>query len=237
MKKPLIGISGGSYEKNKHSYVNENYIKAIYENGGIPIIIPISTRDDIIEEQIKILDGLILSGGEDISPLRYNEEPMEKLSYDLFIERDIFDFKLLKFAKERHIPILGICRGAQVMTVFHGGTLYQDLSYRNEMSYKHNQVENSNIETHSIIIEEDTLLHSIFEKEKITVNSFHHQAAKDIPENFIVSAKALDGVVEAIESLDYEFMLGLQWHPEGLQNKNEDMKKIFKVFIEEAMNQ
>lgn len=233
MKKPLIGISGGTVEGNKYSFVNEDYVKSVYENGGIPIIIPLTKEKEIIKDQVALLDGLILTGGEDISPLYYNEEPMEKLG-DIFIDRDYFDYKLVEFAKEKNIPILGICRGAQVLTSYHGGTLYQDLSYRDEKNIKHIQGASPQTEIHSVKIFDNTILSSIFNEEKITVNSFHHQAVKEAPSGFIISAMAPDGVVEAIESIEDEFVVGVQWHPERLQSKNEKMKNLFKYFIQKS---
>lgn len=237
MKKPIIGISagvltdeGGMFPGYRRTYVNEDYITSVIKNGGIPLIIPMNNNLDVIKQQLEFIDGLLLTGGNDISPLKYNQEPEQKLG-DLLPERDEFEFELLKLAKVREIPILGICRGCQLINVFHGGTLYQDLSYRKEKTLRHWQSHNPSQVTHSIKIKEDTKLSEMLKQEKILVNSFHHQIIKDIPRGFIPCAIAPDGVIEGIESTQYKFLLGLQWHPEMLHDSVECMNLIFKSFI------
>lgn len=138
-----IGISAniltdqaGMFPGYKRCYVNQDYIRSIVKQGAVPMVIPITDNDDIIEAQIRQVDALLLSGGQDVSPQLYNEDPQDKLGETL-LSRDVFDFKLIEKAKERFIPILGICRGAQVLNVFHGGSLFQDTSYRQIQSLRH----------------------------------------------------------------------------------------------------
>lgn len=240
-KKPIIGISssvlkdsGGIFPGYERAYVNKDYVDAVVHNGGIPIIIPFTTDEEIIKAQADMIDALILSGGHDILPLNYGEEPLPKLG-EVFPERDTYDYCLFKQAKKRKIPILGICRGIQVINTCEGGTLYQDLSYiENGSVYKHFQGHGPTIRTHGINIENDSLLYEILKTNKTTVNSFHHQALKSVPKEYKVIAKAGDGVIEAIQAKDYPFILGLQWHPEMLFSTNEDMNEIFKFFINKA---
>ena len=135
MKKPVIGISGsliidssGSFAGYKRSYVNNDYILSVIKNGGIPFIIPFNENEEVIKAQIEMVDGLLLSGGQDIAPKNYGEEPTPKLG-DIFPERDDFEYGLLKAALEAKKPILGICRGSQIINTYFNGSLYEDLSY------------------------------------------------------------------------------------------------------------
>lgn len=241
-EKIIIGISSsvisdenGEFAKYPRIYVNKDYVDAILKNGAIPVILPINQDSDIISAQIEMIDGLILSGGHDVFPHNYMEEPQQKLG-EVFPDRDEYDFLLLKEAKKRKIPILGICRGLQLINVFEGGTLYQDLSYikSNYEILKHSQDYGPTIKTHSIEIKENTILYDIFKEKNIMVNSFHHQVIKDLAKDYIVSANAKDGVIEAIENVKYPFLLGVQWHPEMLFHKHDDMNLIFKKLIENA---
>ncbi|WP_162012333.1 gamma-glutamyl-gamma-aminobutyrate hydrolase family protein [Streptococcus sp. S784/96/1] len=239
-KTPIIGISasiivdqGGMFPGYHRAYVNEDYVHSITQNGGIPMILPVSSDREVLDGYMEGIDGLLLSGGHDICPLNYGEEPSPKLG-DTFPARDQFDFALLEKAKEKNIPILGICRGAQIINVNHGGTLWQDLSYANQPFLKHWQEHYPDLATHSVILEKDSLLMQIFGQEKMLVNSFHHQIVREVGDNLRVVARAMDGVVEAIEHTDYRFMIGVQWHPEMLHKSMLEMNQLFKAFIEEA---
>ena len=240
IKIPIIGISasvivdsGGMFPGYHRSYVNEDYVSSISLNGGIPMILPISSDEQVLDGYLDTIDGLVLSGGHDVSPLNYGEEPSQKLG-DTFPARDQFDFALIERAKKKKIPILGICRGYQIITVYHGGTLWQDLSYTNKPLLKHWQEHHPDLATHSVELEAGTLLHSIFKKDKLMVNSFHHQIVKDVPEAFTVAARAMDGVVEALEHHSYPFMVGVQWHPEMLHKSMPEMNQLFKALIAQA---
>ena len=215
--------------------MNKDYVDAVIKNGGIPLIIPMTVDKVTIIEQISMVDGLILSGGHDVFPHNYGEEPKQNLGEVLPI-RDKYDFMLLTEAKKRKIPILGICRGCQIINVFEGGTLYQDLSYiKSDVEIiKHSQNHSPELKTHTAIIEKGTKVHEIFGENEIMINSFHHQALKDIAKEYKVTARAKDGVVEAIESTTYPFLVGVQWHPEMLHKHHDDANKIFKALIDEA---
>ena len=240
MSKPIIGITsgvivdeGGMFPGYRRVYANEDYISSVVQNGGVPLIIPLNTSLAVIEQQVAMIDGLILTGGNDITPLKYNQEPEQKLG-DLFPERDRFESEVLKLAKAKTVPILGICRGAQLINVCHGGNLYQDLSYRSEKTLKHWQSHSAAQVTHSIELVEGSKLKSIIGSEDILVNSFHHQVMNKVAEEFKVSAIEKDGVVEAIESKTYPFLMGVQWHPEMLHKSVSSMNLIFKALIRQA---
>ena len=196
-------------------------------------MIPMDATEENLRQTLELVDGMIFSGGHDIAPIRYGEEPHQKLQ-EICPERDEFDFLLYRLAKEHSLPILGICRGFQLMNVSEGGKLYQDLSLKNTESLKHSQGHGPSIPTHTVKVEPGSKFYKILGKEEIRVNSFHHQAVKSTSENVAISGKALDNVVEAIELKNYPFGLGVQFHPEMLQAKEEDMKKIFAALVSAA---
>ncbi|WP_321329045.1 gamma-glutamyl-gamma-aminobutyrate hydrolase family protein [uncultured Ilyobacter sp.] len=236
MKK--IGISAGLYINNKmfNDYkmtcVANNYMNSVILAGAVPFVLPCIANEDIIEEQLKSLDGIIFSGGEDCSPALYNEETLSKCGR-ITPERDEADMLFLKKALELKIPILGICRGTQLLNVILGGSLYQDLSYMEEKVFlKHQQEINQALPSHKIKIQKNSFLRDIL-GEEAWVNSFHHQSIKELASCFKISAKSSDGVIEAYESKseDY-FMLGVQWHPEMMAARgNDKMLELFKKFI------
>ena len=238
-KRAIIGISSsiivdnsGSFAGYKRAYVNKDYVDAVIRAGGVPLIIPFSTDKEVIISQAQLIDGLILSGGHDISPYNYGQEPSQKIG-ETFPERDTYEIILLEESKKRNIPILGICRGFQLINVAAGGTLYQDLSLIPGNILKHNQVSNPTLKTHKVEIKENSFISSIFGKETM-VNSFHHQALDKVADEFKVVARASDGVVEAIEHKTYKFLVAVQWHPEMLAVNCEKARELFSKFVEEA---
>ena len=238
-RRPIIGISSsvivdeaGSFAGYKRAYVNKDYVDAVIRAGGVPLIIPFSTDKEVIISQAQLIDGLILSGGHDINPYNYGQEPSQKIG-ETFPERDTYEMILLEESKKRNIPILGICRGFQLINVAAGGTLYQDLSLIPGNILKHNQVSNPTLKTHKVEIKENSFISSIFGKETM-VNSFHHQVINKVANDFIVVAKASDGVVEAIEHKTYKFLVAVQWHPEMLAVNCEKARVLFSKFVEEA---
>ncbi|MFD3157779.1 gamma-glutamyl-gamma-aminobutyrate hydrolase family protein [Haloimpatiens sp. FM7330] len=237
--KPIIGVSGsiivdegGMFPGYERAYVNDDYIQSVVRAGGVPYIIPMVYDEEVIRDQVKNVDALILSGGHDVNPLLYGEEPSQKLG-GILPKRDTFDCALIKMAMEMKKPILGICRGHQIINAANGGTIYQDLSYINGCYIKHNQQHLSNIPTHTVEITEGTKLYDIL-GEKVLTNSFHHLALNDIAPGFKVAAVSKDGVVEAIEKEGEEFVIGIQWHPEMMAKDNENMLNIFKALIRQA---
>ena len=228
-RKPIIGISSsiivddlGSFAGYKRAYVNKDYVDAVVRAGGVPLIIPFTTNKEVIISQAQLIDGLILSGGHDINPYNYGQEPSQKIG-EIFPERDIYEMILLE----------EICRGFQLINVAAGGTLYQDLSLIPGNILKHNQVSNPTLKTHKIEIKKNSFISSIFGKETM-VNSFHHQAIDKVANDFIVVARASDGVVEAIEHKTYKFLVAVQWHPEMLAVNCEKARVLFSKFVEEA---
>nr|WP_099192408.1 gamma-glutamyl-gamma-aminobutyrate hydrolase family protein [Tepidibacter mesophilus] len=238
-KRPIIGISGsmmidsgGMFPGYERSYVNNDYIQSVIRAGGIPFIIPMGECDEVIKQQVETIDGLILSGGHDVDSLLYNEEPTQKLG-EIYPKRDEFDYRLIEYAMGKDIPILGICRGMQILNVANGGSLYQDLSFIDGCYIKHWQGNQSDVATHNVDVEKGSKLSSIIGN-TFKVNSFHHLAVKDVAKGFNVCARAKDGVIEAIEKDGDTFVVGFQWHPEMMSKNNSKMQGIFKRLVEES---
>jgi len=228
MKKTLIGITPSFSSVSERFFLNIEYVKAIKEAGGIPIIIPYLKND--VKEIISKFDGILLSGGGDVLPKFFKEEPYStKL---VFPERDLFEIKIVKECYKNKIPILGICRGCQIMNVAMGGSLIQEI----DTKLQHYQNAPAKEATHTVIIEKNSILYKILKKEKIFVNSFHHQAIKKLGKNLYVSARAKDGIIEAIEAKEHPFFIGVQFHVEYLFEKQREFLKIFKFFILKAKN-
>lgn len=239
MRKKVIGLSSHlvindskPLEGSKQLRLSYEYIESVIDAGATPLILPNTDNLSIIDSQIDIIDGLILTGGYDINPLKFNDEPREKLGY-VCNERDEYEFYLLEKARENNIPVFGICRGVQVINVFNGGTLYQDISYIDGAYIKHEQDCEPSFPSHSIFIAKDSVIHEIL-GDMYLVNSYHHLAIKDLAPNFKVTALSKDGVIEAIESTTDEFVIGVQWHPELLTKNHEEMLNLFKYFIKQC---
>lgn len=237
MKKPIIGINANRVIKSETDYshsvmesISNDYVESVIKAGGVPIVLPILTDEDSIRRHVEILDGIVLSGGIDVNPLLYNEEPSPKLGF-VFPEKDNFDILITKIAYELNKPILAICRGQQILNVAFGGSLYQDLSEISGCYIKHRQHSKNGAATHTIDIESNSILHNIWGNSVVT-NSFHHQAIKDLAPGFKATAYSKDNIIEAIESLDKPFVVGVQFHPEIMTNYNDkNMLKLFKAFV------
>ncbi|HHV03980.1 MAG: gamma-glutamyl-gamma-aminobutyrate hydrolase family protein [Bacteroidales bacterium] len=239
-KVPVIGLSA-TYETSQSSVPN-TYIISVRKAGGIPVILPATDDLKAIARMVESIDGLILTGGEDVDPLRwYGEEPLPAMESIVPI-RDFFDIHLARAAVERGIPVLGICRGEQILNVAFGGTLYQDIpsQVRSATPVKHRQNAPREYGTHSITVNRGTtlfdILKDILEKDNTyRVNSYHHQAVKDVAPGFIVSAVARDGIIEAIEMKGNPGVLGVQFHPEGPVSQGDNtLLPLFRHLVKAA---
>ena len=233
--RPVIGITGNL--GTQLCTLAEGYYRSVLLAGGIPVIIPPYEQTDILADQLDGLDGIIFSGGGDINPLYLGEEPVREL-HGVTPVRDAQELLLARLAYDRQIPMLGICKGIQIIAAALGGQLYQDINTQVEgISVKHSQDLDRGTASHTVTIAPNTLLYSIFAESKgcLHVNSFHHQAVKQVPEGFKVSAISPDGVIEAIESTTFKSIIGVQWHPECFcLNGDECMLPLFRWLTIEA---
>jgi putative glutamine amidotransferase len=240
-KKPLIGLSSNSYHGNAigllgtHKlYLNEEYVHAIIQSGGTPLILPSISELDTIHAYVNMMDGLLLTGGNDVNPLLYGEEPSEKLN-DTLPERDHFEISLIKATLEQKKPILGICRGLQILNVVLGGTLYQDISSEAPGHLiQHRQSSREHIGTHTVEIQRNSKLHEIFGTDSLITNSFHHQAIKKLAPCLDPTIKSKDGIIEGVEMAGPDFLVAVQWHPECMVKADSQMLKIFVHFVKAA---
>lgn len=235
--RPIIGLTTFSETNGKNSTfnsINYNYIRSVLMAGGTPILIPVTSCDECIEDYIKLVDGIIFTGGEDLSPLYYGENPIKEIN-SICAERDEYELKLFKKVYGTNLPILGICRGMQLINVALKGTLYQDINVQIPNSLGHSPKDiKSDVLYHSVKIEKNSILFNIFEDYDIKVNSFHHQSVKELGEALKVSAFSQDGIIEAMEnaSPNSQCIIGVQWHPEGLVVRHEKFLELFNYFVE-----
>ena len=239
--KPIIAITGNFVDGETR--IADRYYKSIVKAGGIPFIMPPLADKDVIINTLDRVDGLLLTGGGDVNPLWVGEEPSPSLR-SINRERDEAELLTVSLAYNRNIPILGICRGIQVLASALGGTVDQDIAEAFSASHsvnnsgqtqhaliKHSQDADRNEPTHTVKINKDTTLYSIYNTEYLAVNSMHHQAVRSGGKRFNVSAIAPDGVIEAIESNEFKPIMGVQWHPEWLE---ESGKNLFSWLVKSA---
>lgn len=243
--KPIIGICANYATDDKIGIITElgfpkqewqllanDYIKAIELAGGSPLIIPVVEDFENTERILPILDGILFSGGSDIDPSYYGELPQYGLR-TVTPFRDSHEIALAKkILFETSIPVLGICRGIQLLNVAAGGTLYQDLQrYRSE-GFNHTLINvPKDYPMHEAAIKPDSKLHKIFKKDKIKINSFNHQAIKTIGGDFEATMIAPDGLIEGIESPGNRFVVAVQWHPETMIERYPEYLVLFKEFV------
>jgi len=214
--RPIIGITVDKSMKDGFEYqkINECNLNAVSQSGGIPIMLPITSDDEIIDEYLNIVDGIYFSGGSDINPLLFGEDPIKSLGA-VDYERDEFEIKLCKKASLKDMPMLGICRGQQLINVAAGGNLYQDIYSQKTNANGHSpKFCFGGYEHHKVNIKNNSKIYDMFNANEIKTNSFHHQAVKEVAKGYIATAYAEDGIIEGIESTTLTFAVGLQWHPE-----------------------
>ena len=231
-KAPVIGISGNFREGD--CTLAQGYYMSVLEAGGTPVVIPSYDNEKALVSILDTLDGLVLSGGADIDPDYLGEEPLDCISVNP--RRDAQELMLVRLAVERQIPILGICRGIQMLTAALGGKLYQDIKTQHgRPCIEHSQTIARGLPSHDVKIEKDSLLHSLMGTETLAVNSFHHQAVKEVPQGFRVTAMSEDGIIEGMESTTFRPILGVQWHPECfILEADRTMMPIFNWLTEQA---
>lgn len=229
----VIGILA-QIDDEKNTKIASAYASAVESSGGIPVILPYTESEKTIENFVDICDGILFSGGCDIEPKYYGEQPTALCGAPQSY-RDELEFAMFRKAFAIGKPILGICRGAQLINVALGGTLYQDIPSEVNTEILHRQAESTFSPSHSVRIEKGTPLFALIENERMIANSFHHQAIKKLAETLRAMAFADDGIIEAIYAPDYSYLRAYQWHPERLSLQDANNKRIFDEFIQAAL--
>ncbi len=232
MKRPIIGITGGYAKYDSYSkgvFAHHDYHHSVLACNGVPLILPIVDAETL-KAQIDLCDGIIFSGGMDIDPFFYNEEPHQQLG-ELYPDRDEFEIEAIRYALAQKKPLLAICRGLQIFNVALGGTLFQDIPSQVENTFNHSQKPPRKRPTHWVYLEGESRLKQIFETDKVRVNSLHHQAIHHVADSLVVVGKASDGIIEAVEYPNHPFAVAVQWHPESMTKECALMKKLFQTFV------
>ncbi|MGI9049325.1 MAG: gamma-glutamyl-gamma-aminobutyrate hydrolase family protein [Rubrobacteraceae bacterium] len=242
---PIIGITATLKEDvdsvaerplGRYVRADLDYVEGVANAGGAPVVLPAVGERRAAEAVIGSLDGLLLSGGSDLDPSYYGEDPIPELSVTL-PERDAFEMALLDEALRRGIPIFGVCRGLQLLNVGLGGTLYQDLpSQLGRDILKHRQATPKWQPTHEIEVKRNSWVGEIMERDAVNVNSYHHQGIKDLAGSLMVSARSSDGVIEAVESRDFSerWLMGVQWHAEAMRDAGSEHRNLFEAHVSAA---
>ncbi|MEA4999815.1 MAG: gamma-glutamyl-gamma-aminobutyrate hydrolase family protein [Candidatus Limiplasma sp.] len=218
---PIIGVTGSIEDDEHRQFINSNYLARLLKAGMIPLVLSLDMDSHQIPLCLDRLDGLLLSGGNDVDPMMFGEAPTTGLGA-VSPKRDKLEMHVVKEAYRRNMPIFAICRGIQSLNVALGGTLYQDLpsQYRAADDHPpllHAQTAHERYPSHKITVTPGTPLYEIFQEDSLAVNSFHHQAIKALAPPLTVCARATDGVIEAVYDTEKPFVLGVQWHPERMK--------------------
>ena len=239
--KPVIGItpspindtsSSGTHERYA---ITSTYVNAVIAAGGIPVVLP--PQDGNADALLDLVDGLLFSGGADIDPTYYGDIEVHPSTYDVHPLRDRFELELLAKAIERDYPTFCICRGIQLLNVVCGGTLFQHVPDQYDAAIPHRQQEaglKSHQPSHTVTAVPGSLLATAYGDDEIKVNSYHHQAVKDLAPSLSRSGQAEDGLVEAVELPDHSFVLGVQWHPEMMFREHPEHLAPFRHLVEAA---
>lgn len=244
MEKPWIGITCNYDERSGWGastdliidgqdgvYLAGDYIYALERAGAVPILIPQCSEFDTMKPLLDRLDGILVSGGHDVGPERYGAFPKEYCGV-VSHRRDAQDLAVTEYMLNRDKPLLGICRGAQILNVAMGGTVYQDLEKEGGFeNHFGGEKYPRNAGWHKVSLAQDSALYRIFEAEEIMVNSFHHQAVRDVGQGVKIAAVSSDGVSEAIEVKNRKFAIGVQWHPEMMFDSRQQ-QRLFQAFVD-----
>lgn len=233
-KQPLIGLTGNF--RDGDCTLAETYYSSVLQAGGTPVILPPVEDRDALITVLDSLDGILFTGGGDLNPLYLGEEPVREL-HGINARRDLQELLLVRLAFDRQIPILGICRGMQVLAAALGGKICQDIysEHPGKSLNKHSQELDRGYASHTVDILPCSMLGEMMQAERLAVNSFHHQAVKEAGPHLQAVAWARDGVIEAVESAEHKAILGVQWHPECFLQAGDDcMMPIFRWLVKEA---
>jgi putative glutamine amidotransferase len=236
MQKPLIGLTTTrmpNQDGRPAFAVNVPYVKAVSAAGGLPVLIPLGLPEDDLDALLQSLDGILFTGGGDIDPRRYGNQPHPKVD-NIDVDRDRVELHLAQTVAGNGKPFLGICRGFQVLNIALGGSLYEDIldQYPGAIQHDHHS-DPRNFLSHRVNLENGSLLAHILPGSQVQVNSLHHQGVRQLSQQLRPTAYASDGIIEAFELAGHPFGLAVQWHPEELQ-EHEGMRALFKALVQAA---
>lgn len=238
-QKPIIGIAGDVITVNfepvvgfQYEYTRNNYATALVKAGGVPCYLPVVDEKTVIKEQINMVDGLMIAGGEDVNPLFYKKQPLPLLKTTI-PRVDRYQIELIIEAIRQRKPILGSCRGNQILNVALGGSLFQDESYAVPNPLQHSQLTQLDKVAHTVYIKPYTALYQLFGSVH-SVNTFHHQSINKLGKGLKITAVAPDGVIEGVQAYGDLFIVGVQWHPEMILEGRHSMLPLFNAFVKEA---
>lgn len=233
--RPVIGMITAPNPKLLHGrhLINTSYVRAVIAAGGTPLLIPSDEDDGLAAEYLPLLHGLLVPGGEDVTPALYGEDPLRQVTF-MNEEKDRMELALIRGAVDRGMPVFGICRGIQLLNVCFGGTLYQDLpaQYPGVLGHAQDMAIRGQL-THRVTLEPDSLLEKLLGGEPLSVNSYHHQAVRTPAPGFTVTARAADGVIEGVEDPERN-LYAVQWHPEDLVESHPRFRLLFRHLVERA---
>lgn len=236
--KPLIGIPCRTLVAATGEVrfgVLSTYTRAVDLAGGAPVLIPLQLGEDTLRGIFERLDGVLLAGGADIHPQEFGQERLPVCG-DVDSARDAAELRLTRWTLAEDKPVFGICRGIQMLNVAAGGSLYQDIPSElpTAIAHDHHEGDAYNRPAHPVEIESDSRLARALGATRVAVNSLHHQALKQLAPGFHIVARAPDGVIEAVESANGGFALGVQFHPEWLLDDDARMLRLFEEFVASA---
>ena len=229
--RPLIGLTPLVEDVRMKHWMRPGYMEGVSAAGGLPVMLPLTADEGELAEAAARCDGLLLTGGPDVDPARYGQEILP-VGVGISPERDAMECAAFRLFEAAGKPILGICRGVQLINVMRGGTLYQDIPAQHPSAIAHRQLEDHDVPTHEVRPLPSTPLWKLSGGQPLRVNTLHHQAVDRPGEGVEVMGVAPDGLIEAIWVPSYPFMWGVQWHPEYLWPKDDAAMGIFRAFVE-----
>lgn len=236
VRRPVIGVTPLVDEQRESYWMLPGYFEGVLEAGGVPVMLPLTDEVEVLERALSACDGLLIAGGQDVAPEVYGEAAPEAVALvgETCPERDRMEAALLPLALERDLPVLGICRGIQVINALLGGTLWQDLPAQRPSGVEHHGAPPYDVPVHTVEVAAGTPLAEAIGSGEHAVNNYHHQAVRELAPGLEVMAVSPDGLVEALWRPASAFLWAVQWHPEFAHRVDEASRQIFSAFVEAA---